>query len=343
VMAMAGMIIGGIILLLVLLVGLIWVLGSRAKARWAAKYPAPGQMVDVGGYRMHINCQGAPVAGSPTVVMEAAHSEPGLSWAGVQPEVAKFVRVCTYDRAGLGWSESSPRPRTAPHFVHELHTLLAQAGVEPPYVLVGHSIGGLYVRLYAHEHPEQVVGMVLVDSTHEEQYARMPDAIAKMQRTTNKVGPLIFGLLKGLNSIGLLALLAEKKSGIWPMPIPPEARAAYLGVVCSGTRHLETVGRETFGMQESLALVRDRQIGSLGDIPLTVLSAGQLAVSAGHGISAADVEQMKRVQDEMHAELAALSTKGKRVIVQESRHYIQVDQPQVVIGAIREVVEAAQC
>ena len=338
---MAGTIVGGIILLLVLLVGLVWVLGSRAKARLAAKYPTPGQMVDVGGYRLHLNCQGTSVAGRPTVVMEAAHSEPGLSWASAQPEVAKFTRVCTYDRAGLGWSERSPKPRTAPNIVDELHTLLARAGVEPPYVLVGHSIGGLYVRLYAHEHPEQMAGMVLVDAAHEDQYARMPEAIAKMQRTSNKVAPLIFGLLRALNSIGLLALLAEK-SGTWPMPIPAEARAAYLGAVYSGTRHLETVGRETSGIQESLALVRDRQLGSLGDIPLTVISAGRPAVSAGHGISEADAEQMKRVQDELHAELAALSTRGKRVIAQESRHYVQVDQPQVVIDAIREVVEAVE-
>jgi len=338
---MAGIITGGIILLLVLLVVLIWVLGSRAHVRLAANYPAPGRMVDVGGYRMHIDCQDAPVAGGPTVVMEAAHTEPGLSWAGVQPEVAKFAHVCTYDRAGLGWSESGPKPRTAPSIVEELHTLLAQAGVEPPYVLVGHSIGGLYARLYAHEHPEQVAGMVLVDSTHEEQYARMPEGIVRVQRTANKVAPLIFGLLQALNSMGLMALLAERK-GIWPMPIPPEGRAAYMSAVFSGTRHLDTAARETLGLQESMAAVRDRQLGPLGNIPLTVISAGRPAVSAGRGISAADAEQMKRLQDEMHAELAALSTQGKRVTAQESGHYVQIDQPQVVVDAIREVVEAAR-
>lgn len=336
---MAGMIVGAIILLLVLVLALIWVLGSRAKARSAANYPAPGRMVDVGGYRMHINCQGAHVAGSPTVVMEAAHSEPSLSWAGIQPEVAKFARVCTYDRAGLGWSECSPKPRTAPSIVDELHILLAQAGIEPPFVLVGHSIGGLYVRLYAHEYPEQVAGMVLVDSTHEEQYARMPEGIVKMQRISNKVMPLVFRLFQALNSIGLLALLAERK-GIWPVPIPLEGRAAYMSVVFSGTPHLDTAVRETLGLQESLAAVRDRQLGLLGDIPLTVISAGRPAISAGRGISAADAEQMKKVQDEMHAELAALSTQGKRVIAQESGHYVHVDQLQVVVDAIREVVEA---
>jgi len=338
----AGLVLGGIVLLLVVLAGLMWAFGSRAKAKLAAKYPAPGRMVDVGGYRLHLNCQGTPVAGSPTVVMETAHAEPGLSWASVQPEVAKFARVCTYDRAGLGWSEASSKPRTADAIVDELHTLLARAGVEPPYVLVGHSIGGMYVRLYAHEHPDEVAGMVLVDATHEEQFARMPEAIAKMQATSTRAMGCLFGLLRTMNSIGLLAPLAEIRGGVWPMPVPREARAAYLATVYSGTQHLETSRRETLAMPENLAVVRVRQIGSLGDIPLTVISAGRPAISAGHGISEADAERLKEVATELHAEMAALSTRGKRVIAEESGHYVPVEQPTVVVDAIREVVEAAR-
>ena len=337
----AGIIVGGIVLLLVLLVGLVWVLGSRAKARLAAKYPPPGRMVDVGGYRLHINSQGMPVAGRPTVVMEAAHSEPCLSWASVQPEVAKFTRVCTYDRAGLGWSERSPNPRTAPNMVEELHSLLARAGVEPPYVLVGHSIGGMYMRLYAREHPEQVAGMVMVDAAHEEQLARMPEAIAKMQATTSRATGCLFGLLKAMSSIGLLALVAEMKGGLWPTPIPREARAAYLSTLYSSPKYFETAKRETLAIPESYAAVRARQIRSLGDIPLIVISAGRPAITAGHGISEADAEQFKALAAELHTEMAALSPKGKRVVAEESGHYVPVDQPQVVGDAIREVVEAA--
>ena len=329
-------------MLVVLLAGLIWVLGSRAKARLAAKYPPPGQMVDVGGYRLHINCQGMPVAGRPTVVMVTAHAEPGLSWASVQPEVAKFTRVCTYDRAGLGWSEPSPKPRTASNIVEELHTLLARAGIEPPYVLVGHSIGGMYVRLYAHEHPEQVAGMVLVDATHEEQSARMPEAIAKMQATSNRAMGCVFALLKAMSSTGLLAPLAKVKGGVWFMPVPREARAAYLGTVWSGSKYFEAAKRETLALSESLATVRARQIQSLGDIPLIVISAGRPAITAGLGISEADAEQFKALAAELHIEMAALSPRGKRVIAEESGHYVPVEQPQVVVDAIREVVEAAR-
>jgi pimeloyl-ACP methyl ester carboxylesterase len=340
-MMSAGMVVGGIVLLLALVAGLTWVFGQRAKARLVTKYPPPGQMVDVGGYRLHLNCQGARVEGRPAVVMEAAHSEQGLSWASVQPEVAKFTRVCTYDRAGLGWSERSPKPRTADIIVEELHTLLARAGVEPPYVLVGHSIGGMYVRLYAHEHSEEVVGMVLVDASHEEQFERMPEAIARMQAASRKGVLLFFGLFQALTSIGLMALLAERK-GKWPMPIPAEARAAYLGIAYSGPRTFETARRETSAMPGSISLVRAHQLGSLGDLPLTVISAGKPAIVAGRGISAADAARMKAVADELHSELAALSTQGKRVIAEESGHYVQVSQPELVVNAIREVVEAAR-
>jgi pimeloyl-ACP methyl ester carboxylesterase len=341
-MMSAAIIVGGIVLLLVLLAGLIWVLGSRAKARLAAKYPPPGKMVDVGGYRLHINSQGTLVAGSPTVVMETAHSEPGLSWAGVQPEVAKFTRVCTYDRAGLGWSEPSPKPRTAPNIVEELHTLLARAGIEPPYVLVGHSIGGMYARLYAHEHPGEVAGMVMVDAAHEEQLARMPEAIAKMQATSTRAMGCLFGLLKAMSSVGLLVPLTKVKGGVGFMPIPREGRAAYLATVYSGPKYFEAAKRETLALQESYAAVRARQIRSLGDIPLIVISAGRPAITAGHGISEADAEQFKALAAELHTEMAALSPRGKRVIAEESGHYVPVDQPQVVVDAIREVVEAAR-
>ena len=122
---------GGVILLFLLLVGWMCLRGRRIRTDLAAKYPPPGRMVDTGGYRLHINCQGYRHSnGTPTVVMEAA--EFSTSWDLVQPEVAKFARVCSYDRAGLGWSERGPNPRTAGSIVKELHRLLGQAGVEPP-------------------------------------------------------------------------------------------------------------------------------------------------------------------------------------------------------------------
>ena len=132
-----------------------------AEAADVRAYPPPGQLVDVGGYRLHINCVGT---GSPTVVIDAGWGD----WSGVleqrvQPEAAKTTRVCTYDRAGMGCSEAGPLPRTAEHFARELHTLLQHAGVPGPYVLVGHSLGGAPVRVFAHAYAADVAGVVLIE------------------------------------------------------------------------------------------------------------------------------------------------------------------------------------
>jgi pimeloyl-ACP methyl ester carboxylesterase len=145
-------------LLGLMLVGYIY--EPMAEAADAKAYPPPGQLVDVGGYRLHINCTGE---GSPTVVIESGWGDFSAAWGWVQPEVAKTTRVCTYDRAGMGWSESSPQPRTAREFARELHTLLEKANEPGPYVLVGHSMGGYTVRVYVHDYPEEVAGLVLID------------------------------------------------------------------------------------------------------------------------------------------------------------------------------------
>ncbi len=132
-----------------------------AEAADAKAYPPPGQMVDVGGYRLHIHCTGT---GSPTVVIDAGLGDWSTSWGGyVQPEVAKTTRVCTYDRAGMGWSEAGPLPRDAAQFVKELHTLLQNANILGPYIMVGHSLGGLPVRVFVHEYSSELSGVVLIE------------------------------------------------------------------------------------------------------------------------------------------------------------------------------------
>ena len=121
------------------------------------------EMVVVGGHRLHIDCVGQ---GSPTVILESGLGTMSVDWANVQPEVAKTTRVCAYDRAGTGWSEPGPEPRDPQQIARELHTLLGNAGIDGPYVLVGQSFGGLYVRMYAAQYPKEVEGMVLVDASH---------------------------------------------------------------------------------------------------------------------------------------------------------------------------------
>src|SRR5215207_8827824 len=135
-----------------------------AAAGDARRYPAPGQLVDIGGYRLHIQCVGA---GSPTVVLDAGLGGSSLDWSLVQSDLGSSTRVCAYDRAGMGWSDPGPQPRTPRQIARELHTLLTNAGIAEPYVLVGHSLAGKNVRLFAPSHPEEVAAMVLVDARSE--------------------------------------------------------------------------------------------------------------------------------------------------------------------------------
>jgi pimeloyl-ACP methyl ester carboxylesterase len=337
-----GIIVGVVTLLLCLLAGLTWIRGNRAKAELKAEYPPPGQMLDVGGYRLHIHCQGDPPVGSPTVVMDAGQGEPGLTWALVQPEVAGFTRVCTYDRAGLGWSERGPEPRTAANIVAELHTLLAGAGVDPPYVMVGHSAGGLYVRLFAHTYPDEVSGLVLVDAGHEERWLRYQESLLRLERLSNRMMTWGLRFLQVLNSVGLPALNPDSFGSDWPTPIPEPVRGPYLSTMFSGTKCLATLSEEIKAAEGNFAAVREAKLSPLGDIPLVVVTSGKSELSEGRAISAQEVEHYNKVTAELQAELVALSPQGKQVIAEKSGHYIQIDQPELVIDAIREVVEAAR-
>jgi hypothetical protein len=153
---------------------------SLSERRERRAHPRPGQLIDIGGYKLHINCTGQ---GSPAVILDSGLGDTHISWRKVQPPIAQFTRVCSYDRAGLGYSESSPRSSTSQDFAEELHTLLHNAGISPPYILVGHSMGGFDVRLFASLYRSEVAGMVLVDSSHPEQQKRFPPALNDLDAT----------------------------------------------------------------------------------------------------------------------------------------------------------------
>src|SRR3954447_27034480 len=129
----------------------------------APPFPPPGRLIDVGGWRLHLNCSGASKEGQPTVILELGLGDFSVEWSLVQPRIAATARVCSYDRAGDGWSDLGPYPRTLHQIVYELHTLLERANVRPPLLLVGHSYGGWLVQLYASEYAPQVAGIVLVE------------------------------------------------------------------------------------------------------------------------------------------------------------------------------------
>jgi len=324
-----GRILIAVFVLIISLIGLILFEGVSAKSKLAAEHPAPGQLVNVGGYKMHLHCIGQ---GSPTVIMDAGASDFSVTWSAVQSEIGEAVRVCSYDRAGFGWSEPNPNDsRTSETMVSELNTLLSNADIEGPYILVGHSFGGMNMRLYAQRHPEKVVGLVLVDSTYEVQSL-------EVQKLYQEVYQHVLGeyrVVSVLKSLGLLALSPEDI----PDPgLPVDAQAQYRAILAS-TDHVETMIAELDAIEASFEEVREAKITSLGDLPLVVLSAEHSDLPF---LSEAQNQQMSQAWKGMQAELATQSSNSKQIFAKQSGHYIQLEQPQRVIDAIRQIVSMAQ-
>lgn len=318
----------GVLALVVILGLVIWLAGAAAKANLARQAPVPGQLVDVGGYKLHLHCMGQ---GTPPVILEAGLNDFSVFWARVQPEVAQFAQVCAYDRAGLGWSDPSPQPRTSSVMVQELYSLLTNANLAKPYILVGHSFGGALMRLYAHTHPDDVAGLVLVDAAPDELFQRIPTwskAVA--------AGAKQFRSLAPLSSLGLMAL---SPTTIPDRGLPGEALTQYRAIMAT-TRYFDAALVETESFEENLSAVAAATLYSFGDLPLLVLSSGQWGEPLP-ALSAEENEAAWQAWQAMQAELVSLSTNSKQVIATESDHYIQLRQPELVIQAIREIVHAA--
>ena len=279
----------------------------------------PGRRYDVGGYKMHINCTGE---GTPVVILESGLGDSYVSWRKVQPEIAKFARVCSYDRAGLGYSDRSPQPRTSKVIASELHALLHAAGVAPPYVLVGHSMGGYDVRLYASLYRSEVAGMVLVDASHPEQDARFPPELKNMEGTWLREAEF----LEFSTPLGVPRLMGFCDPG-------PVQRAAE----CNFPSAREGVA-ELKSFAESAA--QTAATGSLGDMPLAVLSHDPDKPSSELPPDLA--KPTNDAWEKMQEELAHLSTRGTQVIAKNSSHYIQIDRPDVVIDAVHKIVDQAR-
>jgi pimeloyl-ACP methyl ester carboxylesterase len=222
-------------------------------------YPPPGEMINVAGHRLHLHCTGQ---GSPTVILEAGNLGMSAHWVRIQQEVARVTRVCSYDRAGMGWSEAGPGSRDARRVAVELHTLLSSAGEAPRYVIAGHSYGGLYVLNYAGQYPAEVSGLVLLDSSHPDQFTRTPEGQA-MFRRTSRMGVVVSWLAR-LGIVRLTHFLPAHPD------LPPQQRAE-VAAFNSSTGQVATSAKE-FGAT-SATCTQARAMRSLGSKPLAVITA----------------------------------------------------------------------
>jgi len=271
--------------------------------------PPPGSLVELNGRKVHVLCAGE---GSPTVILEAGLPGSSLTWMSVFSEIAELTRVCAYDRPGYGWSQPTTSPRTAETIVQELRVLLQSTDTQPPYILVGHSFGGLLMQLYATRFPNEFTGMVLVDSSHPDQAHRTLDL--------QEIDTISFAM-KTLGPIGIVRLL-------FPVPAGnPESRDVSVREqereLLMTSRTLRTAAREMSGLRESLRQVTDSTV-DLGSKPLVVLSEGRRRA-----------ESWQALQED----LSRMSTNSEWQVVDGAGHFVQHDQPDVVVDAVRRVIE----
>jgi pimeloyl-ACP methyl ester carboxylesterase len=295
------------------------------RVRDRRKFPPPGRLVLVGSHRLHLLEAGA---GEPTVIFDAGLPGTCLGWCYVQPAVAEFTRTVSYDRAGLGWSERGPRPRTTQQIVAELRAALSNAGIAPPYVLVGHSFGGFTARLFAHNYPEDVAGMVLVDSIHPNEWLE-PDAetqrkmrlgirLARRTARLARLGGMRFYFWLIARRAVQPTAPSEWVASLQKMPreLLPALRAIW-----SEAKPYLTLADQIEALHVSAAQVAEADVPH--DVPLVVLSAGN-----------AEARRLREA-----AATAKRSSRGVHIVAQGSGHWIQLDQPELIIAAIRQIVE----
>jgi pimeloyl-ACP methyl ester carboxylesterase len=288
------------------------------------QYPAPGQLVSLdGGRRIQLDCRGS---GSPTVVLESGLDLFGsLAWASVQDSIARSTRVCSYSRAGILWSDAAAA-FSADRVARDLHSALQLGGEKAPFVMVGHSIGGPYVMTYTRLFATEVSGIVFVDASHPDQFRHFHEATGKDMAPSSAAA----SVGAALSWTGLLRLLP-------PLPVAPDITTAFFPTT------LPAVVDEMRAVPTTLA--RAGAFRALGSRPLIVLSAtlgpspDELEVM---GLGMQQAERLAAAKRVLQKDLATWSSNSRQLFVDRAGHYIQLDRPDVVIDAVREVLARAR-
>jgi len=329
-------VVAGVLVILLVAGSVYQFAGARRSAR---QYPPPGTFIDIDGQRLHTVCAGG---GRPTVLFESGIAASSLSWARVLPAVAGFTRACVYDRAGLGWSESARTPRTVARLVAELHGVLTSSSTGGSAVLVGHSFGAFLVCVYAREHPDGIAGLVLLDPPSEwREMTRRQARLLWGGIQLSRIG----GLLARVGVVrACLALVARGAPGIprnvvrifgattartverlvgevrkLPAEVHPIVQALWCQPKC-----FRAMAEHLAALEE--ATIAASRVASLPDVPLVIVSSNDQSP-----------DTMSR-----HRALARLSSKGRHLIATGSGHWIQFDEPGLVVAVVRDIVDRAR-
>lgn len=295
-----------------------------------AQQSPPGNRIDMGGYFLHLWVEGK---GQPTIVLD--HSLGGIEGYLLIQELSKLTRVCIYDRAGYGWSDHSPHPRTSQQIVKELDQLLTQAGIEPPYILIGDSFGSYNVRLYAHTFPEKVVGMVLTDGLHETGMLRMSLSLKALQLffvsgfVMSVLGTML-GIVRLLKTCRVFELLKPELRQFSQAMLNPIQRS-----FCR-PKHWLTMSRELLSLKISSAQVQCAN--QFGDLPIVSIKSKSF-FKPSIWTTIIPLQAANRLRDQMHSQLLKLSTNCVQLQAKQSGHFVWVDQPDVMVTAVKLILE----
>ncbi|HLZ11749.1 MAG TPA: alpha/beta hydrolase [Candidatus Acidoferrum sp.] len=304
---------------------------GRAKDR--RRLPQIGRSVDIGGRSLNIFCSGT---GSPAVILDTGGDNPGLALEQTRAEIAKFTQACWYDRAGIGWSDSGPYPRTSAAISADLHELLKRAGIPAPYVLVGGSIGGLNSRVFAGMFPKDTAGVVFDDAAHEDEPLRAPKVFLASHHAPRALWRPIHTLFWAASEVGLLRVTGSSAAGD-----KNESQMTREELVTE-LRHQPKsfVNNVDAGMVLDESYAEARAIPSLGDIPLIALTAGKAADFGDAELNRQAEAYQKIWAYEIQPKLARLSSRGRQIVVPDATH-TTIPQ-EMVVKAVQDVVNEAR-